>query len=716
MQHSSGSQYSPSKKSLIDGSNESDSLSDTIPEIPDISRLLNVIIHDLEDKHVSRDGSAELATEVPSTSTNMDIENNSQNNADKNNCDSEVDATVEMRPSVPTTRNVTCRVYDKKFYCLYCGEPKCKLKDHILAKHHDEEDVAKFNTESTKKEKDKIYEKIRNLGNHLHNIKVLQEGKGELSVRYRPTDGKAHVDDYGPCPYCYGYFIRRELWRHRPSCKLKPETVNQTKEKMAVTSRLLLPCTGNSSTILGKVINSMKADDISRIAKSDSTIMAFGEKLCKRHGHDDEQHNYIRQKMREMARLLKEIRAMTHLPNTSLAECLHPQYFNTIVQCSRNIAGFDSSANRYGTPSLALKIGHSLQKCLKIVIGRSIEVGNNITNSNAEKLQTLIDLNWTDEVSSNALKTLQEGKRNKGSRVLPLADDVKLLSDHLKSESKKQYMILNESNEKDAAANAWVSLSQILLTQLVCFNRRRAGEVSKMKMSDYSNIQSENTEKQFDSVLTEFEKQLCKSIKRIEIEGKRGRTVPILFPASMEASMDLLNSKRNQMVQHTNPYLFPRTHYGSMSHIRATDSMRKFADDCGAAEPDRLRSTKLRKQMSTMSQIMNLKDNELDILANFLGHDIRVHREFYRLPEGTIQVAKVSKLLLQMDKGSAGLRAGQSLDDIELEDGDDDDSSDGKDIDVISIQILYHIALQCLFCLCTIYMRHPERAASQHIY
>lgn len=236
-----------------------------------------------------------------------------------------------------------------------------------------------------------------------------------------------------------------------------------------------------------------------------------------------------------------------------------------------------------------------------------------------------------------------------------------------------------------------------------------------MKMSDYSNIQRENIEKQFDSVLTEFEKQLCKRIKRIEIEGKRCRTVPILFPASMGASVDLLNSKRNQMVQHIHPYLYPRTHYGSMSHIRPTDSMRKFADACGAAEPDGLRSTKLRKQMSTMSQVMNHKDNEQDILANFLGHDIRVHREFYRLPEGTIQVAKVSKLLLQMDTGSAGLRTGQSLDDIELEDGDHDDSSDGKDINVISTQILYPIAQQCFF-VDTPYMSHPERAASQHVY
>ncbi len=46
---------------------------------------------------------------------------------------------------------------------------------------------------------------------------------------------------------------------------------------------------------------------------------------------------------------------------------------------------------------------------------------------------------------------------------------------------------------------------------------------------------------------------------------------------------------------------------------------------------------------------MNLKNNELNQLAKFLGHDIRVHREYYRLSENTIQLAKVSKLLLSLE-------------------------------------------------------------------
>ncbi|XP_077863949.1 uncharacterized protein LOC144348610, partial [Saccoglossus kowalevskii] len=67
-----------------------------------------------------------------------------------------------------------------------------------------------------------------------------------------------------------------------------------------------------------------------------------------------------------------------------------------------------------------------------------------------------------------------------------------------------------------------------------------------------------------------------------------------------------------------------------------------------------------------MSQIFNLKDNEQDILAGFLGHDIRVHREFYRLPQNTLQIAKVSRILMAFEKGNIGEFKNKGLDEIEI--------------------------------------------------
>ena len=42
------------------------------------------------------------------------------------------------------------------------------------------------------------------------------------------------------------------------------------------------------------------------------------------------------------------------------------------------------------------------------------------------------------------------------------------------------------------------------------------------------------------------------------------------------------------------------------------------------------------------TQILNLRDNELAVLAGILGHAVRMHRELYRLPQDVIQVKSLN--------------------------------------------------------------------------
>ena len=92
-----------------------------------------------------------------------------------------------------------------------------------------------------------------------------------------------------------------------------------------------------------------------------------------------------------------------------------------------------------------------------------------------------------------------------------------------------------------------------------------------------------------------------------------------------------------------------------------------IAKECGTRTPSVLTSTKLRKHIATMLQMLSLRKHELDLLSAFLGNDIRVHREFYRLPERTLQVAKESKLLLAMERGETITLHGQNFDDIDVD-------------------------------------------------
>ena len=55
--------------------------------------------------------------------------------------------------------------------------------------------------------------------------------------------------------------------------------------------------------------------------------------------------------------------------------------------------------------------------------------------------------------------------------------------------------------------------------------------------------------------------------------------------------------------------------------------------------------------VATMTQVLNFEEYELDGVASFLEHHLNVHREYYRLPENTVQLAKVMKVLMAVDRG-----------------------------------------------------------------
>ena len=166
--------------------------------------------------------------------------------------------------------------------------------------------------------------------------------------------------------------------------------------------------------------------------------------------------------------------------------------------------------------------------------------------------------------------------------------------------------------------------------------------------------------------LSKTEQRLCNYFCHVEIMGKWGRKVAVLLTPSMVDALSLLASNRTESgVCATNVFLLARTK--AMSHYRGQDCLRVHASQCGAKHPEHLGSTQLRKHIATLSQVLNLKNNELDQVADFLGHNIRVHRDFYRLPVPTTQLAKISKLLLSMEKGHLSGMQGKSLDEFETE-------------------------------------------------
>lgn len=543
-------------------------------------------------------------------------------------------------------------------YCFVCGKPQTKFARHLERHVNENAEIAQaLQFPKSSKDRKVLLEKFRNLGNFKHNSVVKTTGSGCLKVK-RSSKQSSIPETYDYCLYCKGMLSRKELSRHMKRCALRPE--NNVEEGPELRDRVFGIASAQStmsqpiSSELWSVLGKMHKDDVSTAIRNDHYLMQFAQSLFNKHGSDRSKHEYIRQKVRELGRLLVTLRHTTRIHN--MEEAIKPGNFFILTSAVKRVSGFDNENNTFKAPSLALKIGHSLRKISDLIMCRALMEEDQEVIDSIRRFHTLHETKWSELVSHSALSNLSEAKYNKSTR-LPLAKDVQKLQLYLG----QQVELTKEKLADNPTAGTYAALAKVTLCQVILFNRRREGEVARMTVKNFEDRDMSQLNDDISTGLTEVEKRLCKQFARVELKGKKGRKVAVILTPDMTANLSLLISKRKECgVTENNNYLFAIP--CSDGHYRG--QFGQFADACGAEDPQNLRSTNLRKQIATISQVMNLKDNELDQLADFLGHDIRVHREYYRLPQSTIQLAKISKLLMAMEKGSVKDIQGKSLDEI----------------------------------------------------
>ena len=155
----------------------------------------------------------------------------------------------------------------------------------------------------------------------------------------------------------------------------------------------------------------------------------------------------------------------------------------------------------------------------------------------------------------------------------------------------------------------------------------------------------------------------------MQVQGKRGRKVPVLIPHDCLQPLNIVTRSNVRLAAGINPentYIFASR---SGTYIRGCDSIRKISQTLSGNldDPESLRATKLRKYTATVCQLLNLGGEHLEWLTSHLGHNVDVHKIYYRLNESTIEMAKIAKLMMAVDTGQIGQFKGKSLDDISLE-------------------------------------------------
>lgn len=218
---------------------------------------------------------------------------------------------------------------------------------------------------------------------------------------------------------------------------------------------------------------------------NDELIKSVGDKWYGKHGI--RQISLVRNKMRELGRFLLSLRIKSpelYTLRDALCCCNFDNIIHTVNElCELQLDTGDNADipfHTHGKPTLALALGHSIRKAW----GEAIRIDDQYTKKECENFLQLMDSEWTDRISSHALRTKKTEAAKKGDSI-PLTEDLVALKIYLDQEIQKSRLALQKSK---ANTTEYVHLSELLSSRILLFNRRRAKEGSNITVANFQRI------------------------------------------------------------------------------------------------------------------------------------------------------------------------------------------------------------------------------------
>ncbi|XP_043480488.1 uncharacterized protein LOC122510122 isoform X2 [Leptopilina heterotoma] len=562
---------------------------------------------------------------------------------------------------------------EKESWCPFCAidvSSKNYVR-HMERSHKEEKEIKNIFSFPTKsKERRKAFELFRKATNFSLYINGI--------VRPLRQTNEAEMSDYYPCIYCKAMIKRSFLTRHSTACSKKGLNTNKKNHRSYLSnSQTLAVCSIDPTNVISRlavkeqVFNIMKGDAISYEAKKDLLIVQFGENYLKKHKRERKEYA-CSNRMRELSRLLIAYREIVHDDKVSFKDILKTRNVDNIITATRKISGYDHLQKTFNAPSLAMHMGTYLKDICDLLqqlilkrssgFSTSSEAECNAWLKDLKHFKNLITSSWNVEISSLANKDLQEKRWNK-PLLVPLVSDIKKFRD-------ETLILANECVEKFKNciddAIIYKTFVHCVLALIILFNRRRIGDVQYLKIQDYEKETISNFS-DFKSALSESENILTTKYKRVVNSGKGSRAVVILVPELLQKFMKILLEERKKYISIENEYVFALPS-SKIKWGQGDVAIRYLTQKIELQYPEAMTSNKLRKQIATVAQILNMSKEDTRQFSKFMGHTEKTHAEFYELPVDIYQTAKVSKLLMMMEKGSLPLEfRGKSLTEINFD-------------------------------------------------
>lgn len=329
----------------------------------------------------------------------------------------------------------------------------------------------------TKKEKQILWNMLRNRGDHSHNEKVIAKGKGELILGRRQKK-QIKLEDYGPCPGCFQWLkLDITMYKHQKVCPAKTDN-ERTSSKGELRVQSMYLCgklqSKASKALINEVFPIMTNDIISKTAQQDPLIICLGNTwMCRNIGNKLKRKYYTSSRMREAARLLLNARDLLD-SNLSMSDLLRPENFDYVAKGALITAspGFDDEEDLQA-PSTAIRLGYEIKRMLSAKWAEGIKSKDDAAANDSKSFLKLMKFEWSTKVTKLATVTLQVRSFNK-EKSLPEPEDIIKIQEKIRNDIKN-------FDEKDTTPQNFRFAAEVSQARLLLYNKRRSGEIEGIR-------------------------------------------------------------------------------------------------------------------------------------------------------------------------------------------------------------------------------------------
>lgn len=530
----------------------------------------------------------------------------------------------------------------KSYACPFCEKLIKKLPRHLEAVHQDNPEVKKISSiPKNRTERKELLSSLRKQGRYNYNLKASVNDKFQVARRPGRKRPLKTASKFTPCPKCKEILNKLYLRQHFSKCTGR--SGKHTHSTHPLSRRIFMDIHERATNDLKRVISNMRWDDVCAVVRYDLLLILFGNQQCIKYRHSRHLDKMIRGKLRLLGNFLTTIKGIDKNIQ-QLSDMFDSMHYESFLKAVNIMGKYNTEKDLYDTPANASMLGTLIQELAKIWDDECTITRNMEGLQRLEFFRKLFSSRFNSFVSKTVSESQEEMKRTK-KVVLPEKSDIKRLHAFLSHRRSEAYNRLKNGFD----LITWRNLLETTLLSIQVFNRRRAGEIERLKLDHFKNREViDDSTNELYGKLSKNAKALVNKYSRILLRGKKNRTVPILVDKDMVDCLNTIIQYRAEARVHTrNNYLFglPGNDKEIERWASACKLMEKYSDLCGAKVPKTLRGTLLRKHVATVCMALNLSNNEVEDLANFMGHAKEIHLRHYRQPVAHRDILQVSCLL-----------------------------------------------------------------------